>query len=294
MKIKCSYCDHAIDAMSEVCPHCGAINDKAAQYANQHEQNMRMKEQARTEAYESVKHVQKKMSKVVIAVYVSIAVVMCLPVIIGIILAIANNGREQKERADRERQKQEQLQEEQRLKGEQEEELKAYNEEEISVSGLKTVAQKDLYYAIEIEEVVPYELNYDYKEKDWGAGISDDSYLRDDEHRVAIHIKLKNFQDKVSLYNDPSGWVKLYIEDENEDSIVIQDSNFLNGNREDNYYSGGKMISDVSFSNNFGKTLEHNQTMSWWVPVVVNKNSEKIILHFDYNMSITVDNPCAK
>lgn len=292
MKIQCSFCNCAFDAMSEKCPHCGATNDKASQYANQHEQNMRRKEQARVDAYESVKDAQNKVKKIVIAVYVTIAVVICLPIIIGIVLGISNNGRERQERLEKEKQKQEQLQEEQRLEEEQAKQQKAYDEEEIAVYGINVIAQKDLYYAIQVEDVVPYELNYDHNSKEWGAEMTDKPYLLEGEHRVAIHIKVKNYQDKLSLYNDPTGIMKLYIEDENSDSIVIQERSFLNGANDDNYYSGGRMISNNTFANNYGKTLEKNQTMSWWVPVVVNENSEKLVLHFDYNMSITIDNPC--
>ena len=151
-----------------------------------------------------------------------------------------------------------------------------------------------MYYAIQVEDVVPYELNYDHNYMDWGWGNIDEPHLHDDEHRLAIRIKVKNFQDKISIYGNPSNMMKLYIEDEHADSIVIQEHQLLNGDADDNYYSGGKMISDNNFTDNYGKSLETNQTMSWWVPVVVNENSEKIILHFDYNMSITVDNPYAK
>lgn len=294
MKIQCDYCECAFDAMSEKCPNCGAVNDKASQYANQHEKTMWDKEQARRDVYEDIKSAQTKIKKVAFIVYGLIFLCFILPVFIGIALSIGSRMREQREAIDRNKQKQEQLQEEQSLKAEEEKKLKEYNEEVIEVSGINTVVQKDLYYSIQVEDVVPYELNYDHNVKDWGYGNTSEPTLLDGEHRLAIHIKVKNFQDKLSIYNDPSRLMKLYIEDENADSIVIQEDGYLNGSNDDNYYSGGKKISGNEFTDNYGKTLEKNQTMSWWVPIVVNENSKKIVLHFDYNMSITVDNPYAK
>ena len=169
----------------------------------------------------------------------------------------------------------------------------AYDEEVIAVSGINEVVQKDRYYSIQVTDVVPYELNYDHNSMDWGSGILSEPHLLDNEHRVAVHIKVKNYQDRMAIYGNPSSAMKLYIEDENEESLVIQEHGMLNGSSDDNYYSGGCMISDNdAFSDNYGKSIEKNQTMSWWVPVVVNESTEKIVLHFDYNMSITVDNPC--
>ena len=222
-----------------------------------------------------------------------IAVVVCLPVIIGIIFAIGDHAREGQERIEKEQQKQVQIQEEIRLKEEEERALQAYDEEVIAVSGINEVVQKDRYYSIQVTDVVPYELNYDHNSMDWGSGILSEPHLLDNEHRVAVHIKVKNYQDRMAIYGNPSSAMKLYIEDENEESLVIQEHGMLNGSSDDNYYSGGCMISDNdAFSDNYGKSIEKNQTMSWWVPVVVNESTEKIVLHFDYNMSITVDNPC--
>lgn len=291
MKIKCSFCGCAIEATSEKCPHCGAANDKAAQYANQHEQTMRIKEQARADAYSSGARVQAHAKKIMIIVYGTIAVLFGLPMLVGIILAVNNNISRERERVELNKQKLEQEKEELRLLEEQEKELKAYDEEEVAVNGLNAIAQKDRYYSIQVTEAVPYELNYDHKLMEWGGEQSSDPHLQDEEHRIAIHIKVKNYQDKISIYNDPTGLMKMYIEDENSDSIVIQEESFLNGDSGDNYYAGGKMISGNTFVNNYGKYLENNQTMSWWVPVVVNENSKEIVLHFDYNMTITIDNP---
>lgn len=293
MKIKCSFCGSPIEAMSEKCPHCGATNEKAAMYANQHEHNMRVKEQAREEAYASGMRVQAKAKKIIIAIYGTIAVLIGLPIIVGVILGISNNIDQKNQRAQKELQKQEQLLEEQRQQEEAEREQKEYEAAIVAVEGINAVAEKDRYYSIQVTEVVPYELNYDHNTKEWGPGMVDGPILRDDEHRIAIHIKVKNYMDKVSIYGKPNGFMKLYIEDENSDSIVIQEDSFLNGNRDDNYYSGGMMISENEFSDNYGKSLESNQTMSWWVPIVVNEKSEKVILNFDHNMSITVDNPYA-
>jgi len=295
MKIKCSFCDCAIEATSETCPHCGGINDKAAMYANQHERNMLAKEQARKEAFESGARVREKAKKIVFAVYGTIAVLIIIPFIVGIFLAINNNAQRERERVERKRIEQEQQQEEQRLQEEQEMEMKAYDEEEVAVTGINEIALKDRYYSLQVTDVVPYELNYDHNKMYWSESVTDDPVLLDNEHRIAIHLNLKNYQDRISIYSNPSGLVKLFIEDENANSIVIQDEKYLNGSSSDNYYSGGMMISDTEvFSDNYGKSLEKNQTMGWWVPIVVNEKSQKIILHFDYNMSITIDNPYAK
>lgn len=293
MKIKCKYCECAFDAMDEKCPHCGAVNAQAALYANKHEQNMRIKEQARQEAGQSVKQAQKTVKKIVIVVYSIIGVCICLPIILGIIFSISDRADEKQRSAEREIQRQEQMLEEQRLKEEQEQQQKAYDEEEISVSGLNVVAQKDLYYSIQVTDAVPYELSYDHNSKEWGENMVDDPHLLDDEHRVAINIKVTNYQDRLATYNNPTNIMKLYIEDENANTIAIQEKSFLNGSNDDNFYSGGKMISGTPFRDSYEKDLKKNQNMSWWVPVVVNENCKKIVLHFDYNMTITIDNPCA-
>ena len=209
-----------------------------------------------------------------------------IPFILGIILAVSGPFHEVKRREKQEAQ----LLEEQRQKLL---EQQAYDAEVIAVSGIDTIAQKDRYFSVRVLEVVPYELNYDHNRANWGSGLFDDPYLLPNEHRVAIHIKLVNFKENTVLYGNPSNYVKLFIDDENAGRIVIQDNDFLNGSNDDNYFSGGRMISGHVFSDNYGKKLEKQQTMSWWVPVVVNEKSEKLILHFDHNMSITIDNPCA-
>lgn len=293
MKINCSYCGCPMDAETEKCPNCGGVNEKAAEFVNHHEQQQAIKEEARREAFESVPRMQAKARKIVFRIYGIIILLIFLPVITGIILAITNNVRDGKERVEREKQKQEQLIEEQRQKEKQEADAKAYDEAEVSVEGLNVSAEKDKYYSIQVKNVVPYELEYDHNDYDWGNGFTDAKYLHDGEHRVAIEVSVKNYQDKVTLYRNPSGFMGLYIDDENDSSIVIQEDAFLNGS--ENYYQGGVKISDTAdFIDHYGDYLEKNQTMSWWVPVIVNEECEKIVLHFDYNMKITIDNPCKK
>lgn len=293
MKLNCSFCGCAFDATSEKCPNCGAVNEQAAKYANQQENATKAKEEAKNEAHARVMQTQRNIKKVAFTVYGVIAVIICLPILIGVIFGIANLSREQQRKTELAKQKQAQVEEEQRQKEEQEKKQKAYDEAIVAVDGINTVAGKDQYYAIQVTDVVPYELNYDHKCMDWGGSTSE-PYLTENEHRVAIQIKVQNFQNAIKLYGNPTNVMKLYIEDENADSIVIWDEDFLNGSSDDNYYSGGEMISGNRFSDKYGEALEKDQTMSWWVPVVVNESSKSIVLHFDYNISITVDNPYAK
>lgn len=134
--------------MSEKCPHCGATNEKAAMYANQHEHNMRVKEQAREEAYASGMRVQAKAKKIIIAIYGTIAVLIGLLIIVGVIRGISNNRNQKNQRAQKELQKQEQLLEEQRQQEEAEREQKEYEAAIVAVEGINAVAEKDRYYSI--------------------------------------------------------------------------------------------------------------------------------------------------
>lgn len=294
MKINCSYCNSAMEATSETCPNCGSVNEKAAQYINQREKQIEYKKQLEFEAKNvrlTTTTYQKKALKIIKIVYGTIAILFVLFFVIAIVLS---NKNQEKREQERQRQKQEQLAEEQRQKEEAEAEKKAYDDEVVEATGMNVVIQKDKYYSIEVTDAVAYELNYDHNPMDWGYDVTSDPHLHDVEHRVAIQIKVKNFQDKVTIYGKPTSYMGLYICDENDDNIVICGDSFLNGSSDDNYYGGGKMISSTNeFIDKYSKSLEKNQTMSWWVPVVVDENSEKVILHFDYNMTITIDNPCA-
>lgn len=292
MQINCSYCNCPMEATSEKCPHCGGTNEKASKYINHHEAQMRLKSEAREEAFRSVQNVQAQAKKIVAIVYGSLAVIFAITIMFGVIASVNAGKRKEQERIEKERVKQEQLKEEQRLQEEQEKEKAEYDNALVMAKGLNESVEKDRYYSIQVSEVVPYELSFDHNPKYWAENMVDDPLLVENEHRLAIHISLKNYQDEARIYNNPTDFTRLYIEDENGTSIVVQENKLLNGSSDDNYYSGGKMISDTpKFVDNFGNKLVKNQTMSWWVPVVVNENSKEINIHFDYNMVITIDNP---
>lgn len=307
MKINCGYCNSSMEATSERCPFCGGINEKASQYANLYEEQKRAERREQRNTYgngyrnsgynsnSNIQEVRKKVTKIVLTVYGSIVAMIMIPIIIGVFMAFRNFAVEGRNMIDHGKQMQQDMLDEQRRQAEELEQQKIYDAKEVSVSGLNTIAQKDQYYAIQVTELVPYELNYDHNKKVWGEYSVEDPLLFDSEHRLAIHITVKNFQEKAGYINDPSAYMKLFIDDENENSIVILDDKFLYGDSDDNYFQGGKKISDTKdFINNYSSSLEKNQTMSWWVPVVVNEESNQIILHFNHNITITVDNPCAK
>lgn len=285
MKIHCSYCDCAIDATLEICPHCGAKNDLAATYAN------KLEEQRRKDHERQVIGNRPRRGRKTFIVCFAIFVFFFF----CFMAAVTSARREEAARQERELQREAQKAEELRLQQEALKEKEAYDSAPVSVYGLNTPAEKDRYYSVQVTDAVMYELNYDHKVKEWGGGVQSEPVLYDSEHRLAVQIKLKNYIENASVYNNPTGFVEFYACDENENNISVLDEKFLNGSFDDNYYGDGMMISDTDeFINTYVSTLKKGQSINWWIPLVVSENSKSIVLHFDYNMTVTIDNPWAK
>lgn len=59
-------------------------------------------------------------------------------------------------------------------------------------------------------------------------------------------------------------------------------------------HCGAKNDLAATYANKLEEQRRKDQSINWWIPLVVSENSKSIVLHFDYNMTVTIDNPWAK
>lgn len=294
MKIKCSYCDCSIDVTADKCPYCGGANEQAVKYLKEKEAEARKDKDREFEAREKNKEREyterkhDKRRKTIVGLFIFLVLLS-----VGVIGNIQETQQKKEERLKIEQQR---IEEEAEAKLRAEEEAKEKEEYDsivVEAKGLNSAVEKDRYFSVEITEIVPYELYYDHQTDAPFLPI----LLSDTEHRVAVQVKLKNYQEYMNIYGKPTEKTGLYVTDENDVSVYMSNDDKLNGSGEkgENYYGyGGNKLSGKEFINNYFDIINKNQTITWWIPLVVTEDTEKLIFHFDYNMSIEIDNPCTK